>query len=412
MPKGGFQGIDWESNIDYARLRKERLERARASMKNYGLSALVCYDFDNIRYITGTHVGEWNRNKMNRYCILIDGVEQPFLFDPACPSKRVRVDWLDKDHIMPAVGSMRGGIPPEVGMVEKVVEQVYQYIQEYGAEKGKIGMDLVDIPLIRAFEAKGLEIVDGQQAMLDARIIKTEDEIQLLKQSAAMVDGVYYDLAKALRPGVTENELVAIANYKLFNWGAESVEFVNSISGERGNPHSHTFSNRMVRPGEIIYFDIGNTLNGYKTCYYRTFCCGVPNADQRKAYDKAYKWIMDSIGQIKAGNTSADVAKMWPAATDLGFNNEEEAFLLQFAHGIGLGLWEKPVISRLFSLENPFELKEGMVFAIETWCASEDGSGSARIEEEVVVRKDGCEIITKFPSEEMTSCGLPGCQFL
>lgn len=412
MPKGGFQGIDWESNIDYTRLRKERLERARASMKNYGLSALVCYDFDNIRYITGTHVGEWNRNKMNRYCILIDGVEQPFLFDPACPSKRVRVDWLDKDHIMPAVGSMRGGIPPEVGMVEKVVEQVYQYIQEYGAEKGKIGMDLVDIPLIRAFEAKGLEIVDGQQAMLDARIIKTEDEIQLLKQSAAMVDGVYYDLAKALRPGVTENELVAIANYKLFNWGAESVEFVNSISGERGNPHSHTFSNRMVRPGEIIYFDIGNTLNGYKTCYYRTFCCGVPNADQRAAYDKAYKWIMDSIGQIKAGNTSADVAKMWPAATDLGFNNEEEAFLLQFAHGIGLGLWEKPVISRLFSLENPFELKEGMVFAIETWCASEDGSGSARIEEEVVVRKDGCEIITKFPSEEMTSCGLPGCQFL
>ncbi len=412
MPKGGFQGIDWESNIDYTRLRKERLERARASMKNYGLSALVCYDFDNIRYITGTHVGEWNRNKMNRYCILLDGVEQPFLFDPACPSKRLRVDWLDNDHIMPAVGSMRGGIPPEVGMVEKVVEQVYGYIKEYGAENGKIGMDLVDIPLIRAFEEKGLEIVDGQQAMLDARIIKTEDEIQLLKQSAAMVDGVYYDLAKALRPGITENELVAIANYKLFNWGAESVEFVNSISGERGNPHSHTFSNRMVRPGEIIYFDIGNTLNGYKTCYYRTFCCGVPNADQRAAYDKAYKWIMDSIGQIKAGNTSADVAKMWPSATDLGFNNEEEAFLLQFAHGIGLGLWEKPVISRLFSLENPFELKEGMVFAIETWCPSEDGSGSARIEEEVVVRKDGCEIITKFPSEEMTSCGLPGCQFL
>lgn len=87
MPKGGFQGIDWESNIDYTRLRKERLERARASMKNYGLSALVCYDFDNIRYITGTHVGEWNRNKMNRYCILLDGVEQPFLFDPACPSR-------------------------------------------------------------------------------------------------------------------------------------------------------------------------------------------------------------------------------------------------------------------------------------------------------------------------------------
>ena len=158
--------------------------------------------------------------------------------------------------------------------------------------------------------------------------------------------------------------------------------------------------------------DIGNCVNGYMTCYYRTFVCGKPNADQRKAYEKAHKWIYDAIGQIKDGNTSADVAKMFPSATDMGFKNEEEAFLLQFAHGIGLGLWEKPVISRLFSLENPFTLKEGMTFAIETWCPSEDGSGSARIEEEIVVRKDGCEVISKFPSEEMTSCGLPGCQFL
>ena len=93
---------------------------------------------------------------------------------------------------------------------------------------------------------------------------------------------------------------------------------------------------------------------------------------------------------------------MFPTAQELGFKNEEEAFMLQFAHGIGLGLWEKPVISRLFSIEHPFELKEGMTFAIETWCPSEDGSGSARIEEEIVVRKDGPEIITKFPVDGFT----------
>ncbi len=412
MPHGGFQGIDWESNIDYSRMKRERLARAKASMKEKDLSALICYDFDNIRYITGTHIGEWNRDKMNRYCILIDGVDQPFLFDGACPSKRKRVDWLDPDHIMPAVGSMRGAIPKEAGMVEKVIKEVVGYLKEYGADKGKVGMDITDIPLIRGFEAEGIEIVDGQEAMVDARIIKTEDEIQLLKQSAAMVDAVYYDVAKAIRPGVLENELVALANQKLFNWGAERVMFVNSISGERGNPHSHTFSNRMVRPGEIIYMDIGNCVNGYMTCYYRSFCCGVPNADQKAAYDKALKWIYDAIRQCKAGSSSADVAKMFPTAQELGFNNEEEAFMLQFAHGIGLGLWEKPVISRLFSLEHPFELKEGMTFAIETWCPSEDGSGSARIEEEIVVRKDGPEVITKFPVKEFTSCGLPGCQFL
>lgn len=219
MPKGGFQGIDWESNINYERMRKERLERAKKSMKEKGLSALICYDFDNIRYITGTHIGEWNRDKMNRYCILIDGVEQPFLFDGAAPSKRLRVDWLAKDHIMPAVGSMRGGIPNDVGMVDIVVDEVVGYLKEYGADKGKVGMDITDIPLLRGFEAKGIEIVDGQEAMVDARIIKTEDEIQLLKQSAAMVDAAYYDVAKAIRPGVLENELVGLVNQKLFNWG-------------------------------------------------------------------------------------------------------------------------------------------------------------------------------------------------
>ena len=410
--RSGFNGVDWEANVDFQQLRAYRLRRAKESMRNYGLGAILCYDFDNIRYITGTHLGEWNRNKMNRHCLLIDGVEQPFLFDSAAPSKRQRINWLDKEHIMPAVGSMRGTIPAEAGMVENEVGEIVSYLKEFGAESKKLGMDLVDIPLLRTLEAHNIEVVDGQCAMVDARIIKCDEEIQLLKSSAAMVDAAYYDVAKALRPGSFENELEGIIQGQLFKWGAESVEFVNVISGMRGNPHCHTTSNRMIRPGELIYFDIGNTYNGYKTCYYRTFSCGVPTTAQKNAYDKAIKWLRDSIKAVKPGNTSADVAKCWPAATELGFKNEEEAFLLQFAHGIGIGLWEKPIISRLFSLDNPFELKEGMVFALETWCAAEDGTGSARIEEEVVVTKDGCEVITKFPSDEITSCGLPGCMFL
>ena len=412
MPKSGFPGIDWENTIDLTKLRSYRLARAKEQLKEKGLGAVLCYDFDNIRYITGTHVGEWNRDKMNRYCLLIDGVDQPFLFDPACPSKRKRVSWLAPDHIMPAIGSMRGGINPEVGMVEQVVEEIIGYLQEYGVADKKIGMDITELPMIRLFQEKGIDIVDGQQAMMDARMIKCEEEIELLKMAAALVDGCYYDVAKNIRPGVLENELVALVNNKLFLWNAERVEFVNSISGVRGNPHSHTFSNRMVRPGEIIYMDIGCSVNGYHTCYYRTFSCGVPTRAQRDAYAKASKWLKDSMAVIRDGVSSADVAKQWPAATELGFNNEAEAYLLQFAHGIGLGLWEKPVISRAFSIDKPFTLREGMTFAIETWCASEDGTGSARIEEEVVVRKDHAEIITKFPADELTSCGLPGCDFL
>ncbi len=409
--KSGFNGVDFEDNINYPRLRSERLQKAKESIKEHGLGAILCYDFDNIRYITGTHIGEWNRNKMNRHCILADGVEHPVLFDPAAPSKRQRVSWLPPENIVPAVGSMRGAIPQEAGMVQREAQEIIGWLKRFGVENRPLGMDIVDIPLVRELEKYNIEVVDGQAAMVDARIIKTEDEIELLKCSAAMVDAVYYDVAHALRPGICENELEAIIQEKLFRWGAESVEFVNVISGKRGNPHSHTTSNRMIRFGELVYFDIGNVYNGYHTCYYRTFSCGKPTRAQEKAYEKALKWIRDGIAAIRPGATSADVAKCWPAATELGFKNEDEAFLLQFAHGIGLGLWEKPIISRLFSLEHPFELKEGMTFAIETWCASEDGSGSARIEEEVVVTKDGCEVITKFPSDTLTSCGFSDCMF-
>ncbi len=405
--KYGQNGVDFEQGVDYSRLRNHRLKRAKQQMMEKGLGALICYDFDNIRYITGTHVGEWCRNKMNRYCILPEDNE-PLLFDPATPSKRERMPWV-ADRVHPAVGSMRGAIPENANMVEDVANDIERWLKEYGVEKKPIGMDIVDIPLIRELEKRGIEIVDGQQAMLDARIIKSPDEIELLKTAAAMVDATYEDIARAIKPGVKESDLVAIANERLYSMGSELVECVNSISGPRGVPHCHTFSNRMIRPGEIVYLDIMHSYNGYRTCYYRTFVCGKPSKEQIKAYENAYKWVYDSIAQVKPGATTADVAKAWPAAEELGYRNEKEAYLLQFAHGIGLSIWEKPIISRLFSLDTPFEIKEGMVFALETYCPSADGTGGARIEEEVVVTKDGCEVITKYPSEELVSCGLPGC---
>lgn len=404
----GQNGIDWEAGVNYERLRKDRLARTKAKMKEFGLGALVCYDFDNIRYITGTYIGEWCRNKMNRYTILPDGAE-PILFDAAAPAKRITCPWME-GRINPAVGSMRGAIPPEVGMVERVAKEIKGYLQEYGVENRPVGMDITDIPLIRALEKEGIEVVDGQQALLEARIIKTWDEIELLKTAAAMVDATYEDIARAIRPGTKENELVAIANKKLYDLGSELVEAVNSVSGIRGVPHSHTFANRIIRPGEMVYLDIMHSYNGYRTCYYRTFVCGKPTKAQEKAYATCMSWLNSSIAAVKAGNTTADIAKCWPSAEELGFKNENEAFLLQFGHGIGLSIWEKPVISRLYSLETPFTLQEGMVFALETWCPSADGSGAARVEEEVVVTKDGCQVITKYPSQELISCGLPGCK--
>ncbi len=402
----GTMGVDFEERVNFERLRHERLAKAKAALKASSLGSLVCYDFDNIRYITGTHVGEWGRNKMNRYCILPREGE-PLLFDPATPAKKISCPWM-ADRVFPAVGSMRGAIPPETGSVEKVAGDVLKWLKEYGVDKQPVGMDIADIPLIRTLEKRGLEIVDGQEVMLEARITKTKDEIELLQVSAAMVDAAYEEVVRHIRPGNRENDLVAAANHVLYSLGSELVECVNSVAGERGKPHPHTFSDRIIRPGDMIFLDIMHSYMGYRTCYYRTFICGQPSRQQLEAYATAWKWLKDSIDAVKPGATTADVARAWPAPGEFGLKTEDEAFLLQFGHGVGLSIWEKPVISRLFSLEHPYPIREGMVFALETYCPSADGRGAARIEEEVVVTKDGGERIFRYPIEELISCGVPG----
>jgi len=402
----GTMGVDFEERVNFERLRKDRLDKAKAALKASNLGSLVCYDFDNIRYITGTHIGEWCRNKMNRYCILPKGGD-PLLFDPATPAKKISCPWI-ADRVFPAVGSMRGAIPPETGSVEKVAKDIVKWLKEYGVDKKPVGMDIADIPLVRALEKAGLEIVDGQEVMLSARIIKTKDEIELLKTSAAMVDAAYEEVVRNIKPGARENDLVAAANHVLFTLGSELVECVNSVSGTRGRPHPHTFSDRIIRPGDMVFLDIMHAYNGYRTCYYRTFVCGKPTKAQQEAYEIAWKWLKDSIDAVKPGATTADVARAWPAPDKFGLKTEDEAFLLQFGHGVGLSIWEKPVISRLFSLDHPYKIEEGMVFALETYYPSSDGKGAARLEEEVVVTKDGCERLFRYPVEELISCGVPG----
>jgi Xaa-Pro dipeptidase len=399
---------DWEAGVDYPRLIRERFEKAQASVKKSGLGAVLTFNFDNIRYITGTHIGEWCRDKMNRYALCPkDG--GAYLFDPAVPAKRISSPWMEERMEIP-ISTMLGALPPDMKVNEQFAKQVKRVLTDYGVEKEPLGVDIMELPMLRALEKEGIEVVDGQQVMLDAREVKTPDEIELLKQAAAMVDAVYEDIARAIRPGTREHELVALANQKLFLLGAERVEAVNSVSGGRGKPHSHTFADRIIQPGDMIFLDLMHAFNGYRTCYYRTFICGQPNKYQLEAYETCSKWLSDGIDVIKPGATTADVAAVWPEAPDFGYRNEDEAFLLQYGHGIGLSLWERPILSRRFSFDHPTEFKEGMTFAVECWCGAEDGSGAARIEEEIVVTKEGCEIITNYPSDHLISCGLPGCE--
>ena len=204
--------------------------------------------------------------------------------------------------------------------------------------------------------------------MLEARRLKSEDELALLDQAAGIVDAVYEEIYTMLRPGVTENQVVAAAMKLLFELGSEHVEAINAISGDRCSPHPHTFSDRLLRPGDQCFFDIIHAFNGYRTCYYRTFNVGYATPAQLTAYRRCREWLDASIALVRPGVTTDKIAAVWPEAKELGLPDERAAFGLQFGHGLGVGLYESPMISRLHSFEDPITLEPGMVFALETYC--------------------------------------------
>ena len=404
----GTMAKDYEVGVNYQRLIQERFLKAQAAVKARGLGAVLCFDMDNIRYVTGTLLGNVFRDFLDHFC-LCPREGKPYLFDPAVAAKRISCPWME-DRMEAPISILKGALPPETKLQDKFAKQVKRVLTEYGVEKEPLGLDICEIPMLRALEEEGITVVDGTQAMLDAREIKTADEIEVMKQATSLADAVLEDVARAIRPGTKESDLVALCAHRFHQLGAERVPLIQAVTGERGRPHSHTPSDRLIQPGDMVYLDPVATFNGYRTCYYRCFVCGQPNKYQIEAYEKASKWLSAAIDVIRPGVTTADVAAVWPKAEEFGYRNEEEAFLQQYGHGIGLSQWERPIITRRFSFDHPQELKENMVFAVETWCGTEDGSGAARIEEEVVVTKDSCEIITNYPSDHLISCGLPGCE--
>jgi Xaa-Pro aminopeptidase len=401
-PAPGRMGVDFEQRVDFARLREYRLGRAMAALEASDLGALLVYDNNNVRYLTGVAIGEWTRDKLCRYA-LYTRTGELFLWDfgSAAVHHRMYCPWLKPEHCIASYTTMRGATAPEAHLPERAVTEIKGILADARLAGMPVGVDFAELSMLVELQRQGVDVRDGQQVMLDARQLKSADEIALLTTAAAMVDGVYQEITDALKPGVRENEIVALANKRLYEMGSDDVECINAVSGERCNPHPHNFSDRMIRPGEQAFFDIMHSFNGYRTCYYRTFSVGSSTQAQRDAYARASEWMEAAITAIKPGVSTDQVARHWPVAQEFGLPDEKTAFGLQFGHGLGLALHERPIISRLSSLDAPMEIQKGMVFAVETYCPASDGVSAARLEEEVVVVDDGVEIITRFPSKEL-----------
>lgn len=424
----GTTAVDWEQRINFDRLRSERLAKLKAELNRSELGAVLAFDFSNIRYMTATHIGTWAMDKLIRFSLLTRETD-PISWDFGSAAKHHALynPWLDvttaeadadphaphhgatrprlESGARAGISTLRGAFTPDAHIAEKLAAKIKRELDKFGVADQPLGVDVIELPVLFALQQLGIQVVDGQQLFMEARRIKTNDEIGLLTQAASMVDAAYDELYQFLRPGVRENEAVALVAKTLYDLGSEYVEGVNAISGERCSPHPHVFSDRLIRPGDPAFFDILHSFNGYRTCYYRTFAVGSASSAQRDAYKRAREYMDWAIALVKPGATTADIVSVWPTAQEFGFADEEAAFALQYGHGVGLSIWEKPIFSRLVSLDHPEVLEEGMVFALETYWPSADGWGAARIEEEVVVTADGCQVITKFPAEELLVAG-------
>jgi Xaa-Pro aminopeptidase len=402
IPAHGAMGVDFEARVDFHRLRDYRLGRANDVLKKSECGAFLLFDFYNIRYVTQTWIGGALGDKMSRYALLMpDGNPHLWDFGSAAKHHRLFAPWLHEGHSHAGMLGLRGAIHPDVGLMKEAVTVIKGMLTDAGVVNEPIGVDIVEPAFLFEMQAQGLEVRDIQQDMLDARAIKNVDEIMLLSQAAAMVDGVYQNIVDVLKPGIRENEIVALAAKRLYEMGSDQVEAINAVSGERCNPHPHNFTDKLIRPGDQAFFDIIHSFNGYRTCYYRTFSVGMSTPVQRDAYSRAREWMDLAIDKVAPGVGTDEVAALWPKATEFGFPNEMEAFGLQFGHGLGLGLHERPIISRLNSMIQPVEIQEGMVFALETYYPASDGVSAARIEEEVVITANGAEVLTRFPAQEL-----------
>jgi Xaa-Pro dipeptidase len=402
LPVLGTMGVDFEERVDYRRLHRYRLGRAQAALEASDLGALLLFDDNNIRYVTSTKIGEWARDKLSRWTLLTRGGD-PILWDfgSAAVHHKLYSPWLKPENCRAGLVGLRGTVDPAFGLMKHHAEEMASILKAAGVAKMPVGVDIIEPPMMFELEKAGIKVKDGQQVMLEAREVKSADEIALLNRAAAMVDGAYDLIHEKLRPGVRENDIVGMVNDFLYRHGSDDVEAINAISGERCNPHPHNFTDRMIRPGDQVFFDILQAFMGYRTCYYRTFNVTRATPSQQDAYKKCREWLDLAIDLIKPGVSTDDIASVWPKAQEFGFPDELSAFGLQFGHGLGLNLHERPIISRVVSMDHPTVIKEGMVFALETYCPATDGYSAARIEEEVVVTNKSHTIISLFPAEQL-----------
>jgi Xaa-Pro aminopeptidase len=369
-------------------------------MEEHDIDALVMFVGENVRYTCSVYQGNWKNNIFIRYAILPRGGE-PILFETAgsdLQCARIDAPWLD-GRIRPAI-TWKWSEGAEDMMVNRMVDSVIDALKEHNVDKGKVGIDIMDLRAYQAFTAKGINLVNAWPALSAARVIKTPEEIELLKISSTVGDAAMWKIKHEwLKPGIKEADITAKVNEFLYAEGFDFVYDIIVAAGGNTSPYRRWHTDRMIRNGDLVIVDINAVgPGGYFVDYVRCFKVGGKwTAKEKDLYKEVYDSMYAGLEQLRPGRSSRDVAENFPVYDDDKYGT---VTLQQFAHSIGLSLYEGMWISRAYSLDYPAEIKENMYFAIETFAGHPGLEQTVRLEENVLVSGEGPVIFTMMEHYE------------
>jgi Xaa-Pro aminopeptidase len=386
-----------EPVVDFNRLRRERLAKVQRQMAARDIGALLLTDIINIRYTTGVSIMPlWTATNLAHY-VLVPVEGDPVIFEYTLAQFRVDQFWPGSRpaHFWQA----RFADQWAAERSDKWAAEIADVLRQWGVATAKIGMDCLDYYGFTALHKQGLSLTDADETLEAARIIKTPDELELLRQSAAVAEAALYDLEQAIRPGITENELLAVFWHRLLALGGEYCFTRLLASGYKTNPWFHESGSKMVRPGDLVGIDtdmIGP--EGYACDISRTFLCGHKATPvQKEAYQVAHDFIQGTIELCRPGIGYAELAARVPEVPEA---YQAQRYLV-ILHGIGTDD-EPPFIpfpDGKLDIMPEGELAENMVVSVEFYAGKVGEQDGVKLEDEVLITADGPVVISLYPYE-------------
>lgn len=397
--KGPF-AVDWEDRYDFAQLRAQRLSKTHHALEASDADMLLVWKDENVRYLTGLRAQliAGKTTSLNG-AFLADG-EQPILLGSGGEIDKAAfgMSWIGEAHAVP--------IMEQRELVDGFVTDILTpLLQARDLERGRLAVDQANISFIQALEANlpGIQLIDGDSVMQQARWLKTELEIAVIEEACAIGDAVTQRALEETRAGRRELDVAADAMQTLFRLGGEMAHVITPFvaSGEHMSPPHRLATDKIIRNQDLCFIDIGAMWNGYFADIGRTTVVGRPTKLQQQIYTAVYEGLMAGIEKMRPGFTNQDCADAIVAkVAEAGFG--DHLFSLFIGHGIGMGANEPPYIGETLPGATTYEFQPNMVFAVEplVWVPDVRGGGGVRIEDMVLITDGHPHLLSRVEYED------------